>query len=181
MLTQTDYQQAADILGCEVATIKAVTKIESNGGGFLPDGKVKILFEPHIFYRLQKNPIVSDICYQKWKPGAYGKPSEQHAKLQRAMLIDRNAALKSCSWGLFQIMGFNHLMAGYGTVQAMVEDYGKGEPQQINSFSTFIIKNDYAKYLIRKDWATFARLYNGAGYKANKYDLKLADAYKDFS
>jgi hypothetical protein len=30
------------------------------------------------------------------------------------------------------------------------------------------------------DWAKFARGYNGAGYKQNKYDEKLAAAYKKY-
>ena len=30
-------------------------------------------------------------------------------------------------------------------------------------------------------WATFARLYNGSGYKGNKYDTKMAENYKIFS
>jgi hypothetical protein len=30
------------------------------------------------------------------------------------------------------------------------------------------------------DWSTFARLYNGAGYAANHYDVKIAQAYLSF-
>jgi hypothetical protein len=32
--------------------------------------------------------------------------------------------------------------------------------------------------LRQHDWATFARLYNGAGYAANSYDMKLAAAFR---
>ena len=32
----------------------------------------------------------------------------------------------------------------------------------------------------QKNWARIAYLYNGSGYKANKYDTKLAAAYNKF-
>jgi hypothetical protein len=35
--------------------------------------------------------------------------------------------------------------------------------------------------LKKQDWAAFAKAYNGPGYKANKYDTKLAEAYQHFS
>lgn len=34
--------------------------------------------------------------------------------------------------------------------------------------------------LRNKDWATFARCYNGSGYAVNKYDEKLKAAYEKF-
>ena len=40
---------AANKLGCEVAAVRAVVDVES-GGGFLPDGRPKILFERHKVY-----------------------------------------------------------------------------------------------------------------------------------
>ena len=33
-LSENDYKEAAQLLGCEVAAIKAVTKVESDGSGF---------------------------------------------------------------------------------------------------------------------------------------------------
>lgn len=45
--------------------------------------------------------------------------------------------------------------------------------------------NDTIRYyyneLQRKDWAGFARGYNGPGYAKNRYDIKLANAYKKYS
>jgi len=35
--------------------------------------------------------------------------------------------------------------------------------------------------LQNKDWAKFAQGYNGSGYKANRYDEKILNAYKKFS
>ena len=55
MLDQTAIESAAALLGVEVAAVMAVSRVEAQGRGFLSDGRVKILFERHIFYReLQK-------------------------------------------------------------------------------------------------------------------------------
>src|SRR5919202_6705013 len=116
MISENQFNDSAGLLKIEVAAIKAVAEVESSGEGFLPDGKPKILFEPHIFWKrlrakginpnlfMEENP---DILYPKWKPGAYGPVSKQHDRLQRAAKINREAALQSASWGKFQIMGFN--------------------------------------------------------------------------
>jgi uncharacterized membrane protein YgcG len=45
----------------------------------------------------------------------------------------------------------------------------------------FVIGNGLAKFLRDKDWTSFARRYNGPGFKANKYDTKMAAAYKRFA
>ena len=35
--------------------------------------------------------------------------------------------------------------------------------------------------LVQKDWQAFARLYNGTGYKINRYDEKLKKAYEYYA
>jgi hypothetical protein len=47
MRTEADFEQAAALLKCDVAAIKAVAEVESSSNGFLSDGRVKILFEGH--------------------------------------------------------------------------------------------------------------------------------------
>ncbi len=185
MPTEQAFQNAAKQLGCEVASIKAVAEVESAGGGMLPDGKPKILFEPHIFWRelVERGikPIQSDICYPKWQTGKYGPVSAQHGRLERAAAINRDAALESCSWGMFQIMGFNWARCGVNSLQDFVNAMYKGEDAQLQIFVNYIIKAGLADEIRDKRWAAFARQYNGAGYAANKYDTKLAAAYKKHS
>jgi hypothetical protein len=41
--------------------------------------------------------------------------------LAKAVQLDRTAALKSTSWGLGQVMGFNYDKAGYDSVESMVQ------------------------------------------------------------
>jgi hypothetical protein len=114
-------------------------------------------------------------------PGGYGKYSEQYPKLERAMLIDEKAALYSCSWGLAQIMGFNHLHAGYDTVYDMIEAFKEDEELHLKAAVDFILFNHLDDELRAHNWAKFARGYNGVNYKQNNYDKKLAEAYAKWS
>lgn len=106
--------------------IHAVLDVEASGSGFDQKGRLKQLFESHRFYaELRKiDPskleaaIAQHLAYPEWRPGAY--PADSYPRLLQAMAIDETAALKSCSWGLGQILGSNHVAAGYPTVQAMI-------------------------------------------------------------
>jgi hypothetical protein len=185
MITEQAFQEAAKRLGCEVAAVKAVDSVESLGDGMLPDGKPKILFEPHVFWRELKDvgikPVVSDICYPNWGTRPYGKVSAQHGRLERAAAIHREAALMSASWGRFQIMGFNWDKCGVSSLQEFINMNYKGEEAQLELFVNYIIKVGLDDELRGRKWAAFALQYNGKSYAQNKYDVKLAAAYKKFS
>jgi len=84
MITESQYVKCADLLNVEPAVIKAVAEVESNGEGFLKDGKPKILFEPHIFWKQLRMRNIrpeshtngnNDILYPIWQPGKYGPVS----------------------------------------------------------------------------------------------------------
>ena len=181
MITEQAFKDSAESLDVEVAAIKAVAEVESAGEGFLADGRPKILFEPHVFWKELKKrgiaPVVSDICYPIWGTKPYGKVSAQHARLEKAAEINRDAALSSASWGKFQIMGYNYKLAGYSTLQDFINDMYKSEDDHLRSFTAYI-KNTFLNDELReKDWKGFARGYNGALYYKNNYDKKLAAAY----
>lgn len=98
-----------------------------------------------------------------------------------AKKLDKNAALKSASWGKFQIMGANHNLVGYSSAEEMVTFLEESEDNHVIVFGKFVMANKTMhKALKKKDWATFARLYNGSGYKVNKYDEKMEKAYNEF-
>ena len=184
MLTENDYQVAAETLGVEVACIKAVTKVESRGSGFLSTGAPVILFERHWMYKLLKvkfgkEPTLSDVVDPK--AGGYKGGGAEHTRLEHAVAIDRECALQSCSWGLFQIMGFHWKALGYASVQAFVNAQYKSEGAQLDTFVRFIQINPGMKAALKaKDWAKFAKLYNGPAYAKNNYDTKLAESYASF-
>lgn len=182
VLNSQDFVDAAAILNCTVAAIKAVAEVESSGGGFLSTGEPKILFERHIFSGRTKrifdktNPGVSDPT-----PGGYGPVSVQHKRLQEAVVLDRNAALMSASWGKFQIMGFNYALAGFNSLQEFITAMYQSERNHLIAFINFIKHTSLDDELRELRWADFARKYNGPQYAKNKYDTKLAAAYEKFS
>ena len=113
MLTDEELLEAADKFNLPVSTIHAVLDVESGGSGFLKDGRPKILFEGHVFWRELRKAGLSpqklvpgneDILYMNWTKAHYVGGAGEYARLDKAIKIDREAALKSASWGLFQIM-----------------------------------------------------------------------------
>ena len=60
----------------------------------------------------------------------------------------------------------------------MFDDMSASEKAQAAGFFEFVrTSRGLTRAARNKDWPTFARLYNGAGYAANAYDVKLAAAY----
>lgn len=188
MITQKAFEDSAALLGVGPAVIKAVAEVESSGDGFLASGHPKILFEPHVFWqelkKRGKDPHTitgaSDILYEKWTTGKYGKTSAQPERLKRAIAINKDAALSSASWGRFQIMGYNWAASGFATLDAFIAAMHIDEDQHLFAFINFVKSKNLVDELQRKDWTGFAKIYNGSGYKANKYDEKLAAAYQKF-
>ena len=190
-LTENDFQRVADLLGIEVAVVKAVQAVETGGhGGFVAPGRPMILFECHIFWReLKKRGLDPDryvagnenILYPKWEKGHYYGGMKEYERLEKAREIHKEAADASTSWGMFQVMGFNYAMCGYGSVEEMVKDMCVGEDKQLEAFARFVKLAKLHSYLEQKDWVGFARRYNGPGYARNQYDKKLEGAYRKFT
>lgn len=181
MLTEDSFIKAAATLGIEVATIKSVTRVESRGNGFLSTGEPVILFERHWMYKLLKakigsEPAITSVCDPK--AGGYIGGIAEHRRLEEAVKLDRECALQSASWGLFQIMGFHWKTLRYASLQAFINAQYKSEDAQLDTFVRFINANPKIKQaLVNKDWTLFAKLYNGPNYAKNKYDIKLREAY----
>ena len=181
-LTEADFQWAAMTLQCEVAAIKAICEVESPKGGFNPDGSPTTLFEGHQFHKHTKGRFTSQhptISHVQWTRRHYGTTwQREQERLQLAMSLDREAALKSASWGRFQIMGFNYAACGYQTLQSFINAMYRSERGQLEAFVGFMRSQGLVQFVRRKDWAGFARRYNGPGYADNAYDKKMAAAYR---
>jgi len=182
-LTDIDFIWAANQLGCELEVLKAVAEVESATSGFLPDGSPKILFEGHIFHRLtngkySKREIYKDISYPKWTSKYYEGGGQEYDRLKRAYDLNPVAAIKSASWGKFQIMGFNYNRCGFADVFEFMVAMDTSEKKHLDAFICFIKSYNLDKELREKDWEGFARGYNGPSYDKNRYDEKLIKAYK---
>ena len=184
-LTEKDFADAAAMLGCSVPAIKAVAHVEAPRGGFNPDGSPVTLFEGHKFYKYTNGRFAvsaPDLCFKAWTRKHYGKTwQDEQARLQRAMALDREAALKSASWGKFQIMGFNSFMVGFDSIQGFVNAMYAGEREHLLAFVKYVQVSGLSTALRKQDWAGFAKGYNGPEYAANNYDGKMADAHRMFA
>mgnify|MGYP001535440669 FL=1 len=97
-------------------------------------------------------------------------------KLTNEMIV----ALESASWGMFQIMGFNHLYCGCKDVFEFVKKMQESHESQLKLMYYYMNNTSCLKNLKEHDWAGFARKYNGPGYAENAYDQKLKNAYENF-
>jgi hypothetical protein len=183
-LTEADLERAAKELNCELACIKAVAEVEARGDGFFASGRPKILFEAHIFSKETKHKYDAthpDISSAKWNRALYKGGEKEYDRLQAAMALDRTAALKSASWGRFQIMGFNYQACGYSSVEAFVNAMYESEGKHLDAFVAFLKHSKLDKPLREKRWADFAKGYNGPGYAQNQYDVKMKAAYEKYA
>ncbi len=169
--------------GTAAADLWAVLAVETSGCGFLPDRRPKILFERHSFHALtggaygQSHPDISAPA-----AGGYGLGgANQYNRLAEALLLNREAALRSTSWGIGQVMGANFAAAGYGDVEAMVAGMVAGEDEQLAAMGGFLEASRLARSLARHDWVGFALGYNGPNYARHNYDGLLRQFHARFS
>lgn len=190
-LTENDFELTARLLDVEPAALKAVKSVESGKfGGFFKPGKPVILFEGHVFWKQLKqrgiNPELhmsgnENILYPQWSKDHYAGGLKEYERLEKARAIHREAADASASWGMFQIMGFNHVLCGEKSVAGFVEMMHKSELHQLLLSARFIKSAGMLPALQQKNWMEFARRYNGPKYAENKYDRLLTAAYSSFA
>lgn len=188
-LTTEQIQTIAKENNIPYAALRAVIEVECKGSGFNSDNTPVILFERHIFRRqliangkeslaVQLTKERPDICNTTM--GGYGKYSQQHSRMGDAARYDRTSELESASWGIGQVMGFHWKTLGYPSLQSFINAMYKDEASQLEAMIRYIKVNKLDVHLRNLNWAAFAKGYNGASYKVNKYDEKLATAYNKF-
>ena len=153
-LSREGLDRVCSTLGAAEPEIWAVLTVETRGFGFLPDRRPRILFERHVFFRLVANERYAadnpDICNKT--PGGYSGGAAEYARLDKAIRLDRDAALKSASWGIGQIMGFNHEAAGFPTAEVMVTALLKDEDAQLLAMADYIKRSYLDGPLRGHDW-----------------------------
>lgn len=175
----------------DAAFIWTVVEVETSertqGFGFRLDRRPQILFERHKFREFTDRRFDAEAPDISGPPGGYGSSASQYTRLEKALtLCEREGlgvepALKSTSWGMGQVMGFNHAAAGFVSAEAMVQEMVKGEDEQLAAMAGFLTANSLTTLLVRKDWAAFARRYNGPSYWQHQYDVKLDLQYQRFA
>jgi hypothetical protein len=184
--TSGEIERAADVAGLEPAALLAIAEVESGGRAFaIVAGRPEplIRFEGHYFDRLidtKKRAKARAAGLASPAMGAVKNPASQAARwklLEDAMAIDRDAALQSVSWGIGQVMGSHWKALGYGSVDALVVEARSGVGGQIRLMLRFLEHEGLIETIRARDWAAFARAYNGPRYRVHRYDSWIAAAH----
>ena len=188
----------------DVAAAVAVMAVESGGEGFGPDGRLKIRFENHLFYRNWGNQnqeifnkhFVFDQNQQwkghMWRPTEsedwrtfHGNQTTEWEVFDFARTLKGKAAKLSVSIGAPQILGSNFQRCGYDSVQSMWDDFAdslNGERYQAIALFKFIETDSLNRgipALQQGDYSAFAEMYNGSG-NAASYGKQIADRVEAF-
>ncbi len=182
-----DIEREAARLGVEAAALAAVIEVESAGKLYARVGdrdEPLIRFEGHWFDRRLDGPNRERARKEDLsspRAGAVKNPVSQAQRwqmLDRAMIIDKAAALESVSWGIGQVMGGNWKTLGYSSVEELVAEARAGGAGQLRLMIRYLECTGLVPALKRRDWAAVAGGYNGPRYRTNAYDRKLAEAYQ---
>ncbi|MCO5162540.1 MAG: N-acetylmuramidase domain-containing protein [Mesorhizobium sp.] len=188
--TRKEIETVAARIGIEPAALLAIAEIEAGGRAYATVGgrqEPLIRFEGHYFDRrlpAPKRAAARAAGLADPKAGAVKNPASQAARwamLEKAAAIDHKAAHESVSWGIGQVMGAHWEWLGYAGIDALVDEARSGVGGQISLMARYIDKAGLAAAIRRRDWAAFARAYNGPGYKRHAYDRKIAEAYAKYA
>lgn len=182
---------AAERAGIERAALLALVEVETSGNPFEQDGHTPaLLYERHIAWRmaakvskaLQSTFARLGLAIPKWSKATQYKDQGTSAKrlalIEKARGVNAEVANQSASWGLGQTMGFLYAELGFISACEMVEHLSGNVDAQIDCMVGELRNKHLIDPLNKHEWAIVARGYNGTGYAANRYDVRLADAYK---
>jgi hypothetical protein len=179
-LDDIDLPRIGHRIGVGEDELHAFMDVEAAGSGFDRQGRPKMLFEPHVFYRnltpaRRTKAVKAGLAYARWGEKPY--PRDSYPRLVEAMAIDKTAALKAASWGLGQILGENFAMVGYENPQDMVWAFMEDEEHHLEAIVDFLIAAKLDDHLRNHRWEDLARGYNGPGYAKHNYHGRMAAAY----
>jgi len=207
-------------LNVNVEDLVAVLQIESGGKGFDKNtGKPILRFENHVFKRELENQGVYDSNLfaqhfrfdstrgwqgHMYRGGTLGNPvgewktfhgnqAEENVVLQLAVSWNEEAAYRSASYGLPQIMGFNYAMMDQPSAKTMYELFSQSIESQIDGLFAFLqnsVKSCSGLHTNRvaaidhlrtvpPSYVKFACNYNGSGRK-EYYGSKIQEAAETF-
>ena len=208
-----EIRETAANLNCEPGLIYAISKQESANSSFIEvDGEKipSILYERHQFRNHSGNPAfgishpeIYGSAYKRARRGrdgiyidiqtgqeihphnTYGPGGRfQYERLMKAYLLNEDAALKACSWGKFQIMGFNHKKAGFQTVKDFTAAMALGESEHIKAFLKFARGNaKLIRGLREKNFEMIAEGHNGLGWRSinPEYAANIERFYNEYN
>lgn len=187
LLNDKQLEMVAQSNGIPLAGLKAIIEVETRGRGFYNKTLIPVVrLENHKFSELtkgkydQSHPHLSSPdftnTYNRAGLGEYDRFEEAYA-------LDGKAAVYATSWGIGQVMGSNWRACGYDNLNKFLQDAFTSEYTQLLMMFYFIAYHPkpMLDYIRHQKWDKFARHYNGANYKQNDYDTKLANAFTRYN
>lgn len=194
-------QALAGRLGMDPGVAVAVFATEAGGYALAEEERMVIRFENHIFFNewgkrhpdkfaqhFRFNPAPGQSWKDhQWRPSPdqpwqsfHGDQEREWAVFTFACTLDDDAAKRSISMGIAQIMGFNCRALGYATAGEMFDALSRDLRRQVFSFFDFVRqKPGTVEALRRGDFRTFARIYNGPG-QMDTYAKLISDDNETF-
>lgn len=186
-ITEDELLEIARQLGdTDTKRIKAVAKVESNGGGFFNSGLPKILWERHKYWNFVRNTALRVVSwFAHPHSGDYTMDvnangiNDSWEKLSLAMAKDPLAALKSISIGKFQVMGEWYRECGYNHPIEMLWAASRNEKSHYEMLRDYILNVANLKAAFLKldgnpeNNRAFSYGYNGKKYEKYAHHTKL--------
>lgn len=117
--------------------------------------------------------------------GVYGPSGVfQYKRLAKAYQLSPEAALMACSWGKFQIMGFNYKAAGFSNVKSFTKAMSRSDAEHIKAFLKFAkSRKVLLNGLRKKDFEKIAEGHNGVNWRSinPEYASNIEKFYKEYS
>ncbi|MDE5843374.1 MAG: N-acetylmuramidase family protein [Muribaculaceae bacterium] len=182
-LSDSDFEKVARQLNVEIAAIKAVVLIEAGAEmqGFWAPGVPVINFDRSMYNRYAASATDKKGAKgEKVPSGLKGYALSEWTQLINARKNNAQGANMGTFWGMFQIGGFNYKLCGCKSVDEFVRLMSYSEFEQLELFAAFLLNTGYVKDLQSRNWAAFARKYNGPNYARRGYHTKMANAYAKF-
>ena len=163
-------RQLARQAGIKPTTLAAVIKTIALPGGFLKDGRPAAWFNGEAFWMELKQRGLNTKAIRKQyptvvhmkNPGKYPlKGSKEYRRINRAVRIHPQAALRATYWGKYQMRGALYKKAGFNKVNAFVHAVHDSEDSHIAALLNVLQTRKITQALKRRDWPAFAQLYFG--------------------
>jgi hypothetical protein len=159
--------EAAIEHGCDPDAFAAAAWVVSGGAVAASDAQdaCPVRYEFHVFHRrlspsLRRRAIAQGLASPR--AGLIPAPTalrEHYALLDRAKLIDRDAAFSACAWGFGAVLGERAPMLGYASAEALADEACSGLAGQARVMLRLVRRHGLTDALNARDWRAFAEGY----------------------
>lgn len=179
--TADQYRDIAARLKVDAPTLEAIRQVEALGQAFDEKRRPVILFERQIFSRATQRRFDEshpELSAPRFSIQGFRRGDAAWAQLKAAWALDPEAAYQATTFGMFQITGVNHKVLGFETAAEYARFVSQSQANQVEAFARFVERQGVLKYLQTRDWAGFARRWNGPAFSA-RYAERLDKAYNE--